>query len=41
MTSFDLTMEQRVDLLETIIPEHEDYNSNTAKLRVTPPAIFP
>jgi aromatic-L-amino-acid/L-tryptophan decarboxylase len=37
MTSFDLTREQRAELFEMLLPELENYYSQTAKLRVTPP----
>jgi len=37
MINFDLTREQRAELFEMLIPVLEDYYSNTAKLRVTPP----
>ncbi len=36
MTNFDLTKEQRAELLDMLIPELEDYYENTASLRVTP-----
>jgi len=37
MTSFDLTIEQRAELFEMLLPELESYYSNTAELRVTAP----
>ena len=36
MTNFDLTAAQRAELLESLIPELENYYENTADLRVTP-----
>ncbi|MDP4224236.1 MAG: pyridoxal-dependent decarboxylase [Bacteroidota bacterium] len=35
MTSFDLTPEQRSELFEMLLPELENFYSNTGKLRVT------
>jgi glutamate/tyrosine decarboxylase-like PLP-dependent enzyme len=37
MTNFDLTAEERAELLNKLIPELEDYYENTADLRVAPP----
>ncbi len=37
MISFDLTREQRAELLDTLLPELGKYYGNTAELRVTPP----
>lgn len=37
MTSFDLSREQRAELLNILLPELEKYYGNTAQIRVTPP----
>jgi aromatic-L-amino-acid decarboxylase len=37
MANFDLTKEQRAEIMEYLIPELENYYSNTEKLRVAPP----